>query len=127
MSVNLRHMACSLLLLMPVGCGEPCPPISQTVYVNAPDDALLRLMADCKRDNSSMSCTQDEPSCLCRPLCLRLLELIDGFAGNEELQSCYVHNRTNVSSTAEDRLRVSDDAITASLTYRPSRCDEQAR
>ena len=127
MAISLPFVACSMLLVVAAGCGEPCPPIEQTVHVNAPDAALLRLVADCTSKGTSTACAPDELTCVCRPLCLRLLELVDGFVGNEELQSCYVQTRNSVSSTAEDRLRFTDDAIMASLKYRPSRCDEQAR
>lgn len=110
-------------------CDEPCPPIQQTVYVNAPDEDLQRLIADCKRDGASAGCKQDEIDCVCRPLCLRLLQLIDGFEGNEELQTCYLspYRAETLQQPNENNLRFSADAIAVSLRYVPSRCDVQAR
>ncbi len=118
-----------LLLVMAAACDGPCPYISQTVFVTSPDEQLLGLMEVCSRELALRSCLKDDVTCPCRPLCLRLLELVDGFKGNEELESCYIYpsRQSQGRQNNAGAFSLSDDALVASLTYTPSRCDEQAR
>ena len=108
-------------------CDGPCAQITQTAYVAAPDESLQLLMEGCvtRRDRE---CSKGEATCPCMPLCLRVLELIDGFKGNETLERCY--------ATTYDRSRDDDEAslspftqtaLVVTLTYTPSSCDEPAR
>lgn len=111
-------------------CDETCPPISQTVYVPAPDVSLISLMSACRAlPTSRQGCEKDQVDCSCRPLCLRVLELIDGFEGNEALEACSVEGvgPSVVRNGSAATPMFTDHAFALSLTYVPSRCDEPAR
>jgi len=82
------------------GCA--CGKIRQTVYVATPDPALQVLVDACRTNVPPPGTTCSPPigqssqsvSCACKPLCHRVLELIDQFSGGETLLECRLQFQT---------------------------------
>jgi hypothetical protein len=100
------------------GCGD-CALIRQAVFVGNPDPQLQTLVDACRAHVSTPDQTCDEagssvPShqsvpCGCRPLCGRVLEIIDQFQGAEDLEACSVAAGAN-------------GGVVVTVSYRPSTC-----
>lgn len=124
-------------LLCTGACEDECSLIQQTIVVPEPDPDLAALARACEvgKINSQAPCasvanvpSSDQISCACRPLCERVLGLIDGFPGPELLKSCQLHSTVQRPWRNDDAgLPIDDNAISVSLSYKPANCNEQAQ
>jgi hypothetical protein len=96
--------ACLVFCLAFAGC-DACGNVHQSVFIPSPDPSLQALVDGCRAGvppagtvcspphaDASPIIVDRKPvaSCACLPLCLRVLELIDQFAGRETLMDCQV-------------------------------------
>lgn len=129
-----------ICVAMVSACDDPCGRIRQTVEVAEPDADLIALMTDCNegRVSAQSQCPASqmvllkEPQipCACRPLCERMLALVDGFPGPETLKSCVLSTgvrHDNGFRSLDAGLPVGPNAFQVSLTYVPSNCHAPAQ
>ena len=120
-------LACTAL----AGCD--CSKIRQGVYIAAPDSMLQPLVEACLT-GAPLPGETCEPllgsgppavPCGCRPLCRRVLELIDQFSGGETLLGCQLYTVVDGGVRLGDAGSVATrrDTVRVDVTYRPSTCD----
>lgn len=129
----VRSVAAVLVCAAFIGCD--CPQIRQQVYVAGPDSSLQPLIDACRtaapstdpRCQSAFGNSQATIPCACRPLCFRVLEIIDQFSGGETLLECDLHSVRDAGSGdgGGDGGSTSTPAepVRITVTYRPSTCD----
>jgi hypothetical protein len=100
------------------GC-HPCGRISQLVSLDTPDAELQTLVDSCVAGMPAAGEQCADPAkqpyppigCGCRPLCERVLAIIDQFAGSETLIECHLLTSTDGGT-----------AVSVNVTYHPSTC-----
>lgn len=120
-------LACAIL----AGCD--CGKIAQSVYIASPDSTLQPLLDACRAGvpSAGESCEpllgNERPAipCGCRPLCRRVLELVDQFSGGEVLLDCRLYVSVDGGAPAGDAGAVATraDTVRVAVTYRPSTCE----
>lgn len=108
------------------GCGSDCPLINQSFVVVAPDSGLQTLVDQCVAGQPAAgeSCTPPRAGyspvvgCGCLPLCHRLLEIGDQFAGTEAITQCRTFPAQSLPVTKQTQQPV----VEVVITYRPTSC-----